>query len=766
MIRQRLLLLLFNLLLAVTLSAQQVGLVLSGGGAKGIAHIGMLQALEENGIPIDYVAGTSIGAIVSGLYAMGYSPADMMELIKSPTFITWMNGTIEQDYINYFRQSAPTPEILSTDISLRDTVLKPGKILPNSLMNPIQMNYAFLQLAAQYTALCRNDFNHLFVPFRSVAADVNNRKPYVFRQGDLGDAIRTSMSFPFVFKAIKVDNRLLYDGGIYNNFPVDVMEKDFNPDVILGSVVVDINEKPDDYDMVAQLQTMIIHPSNYEVPAGKGIQLTFNLKGVSLLDFHKADSLFRTGYEGAMANMDSIKRMVQRRVDPFDLTLRRYQFKSRLPVMRFKEIVINGTNEAERNYIFKVLRQTGEAYFTLEDFKVGYFKLLADRKIKEIVPHAIYNPHDDAFTLILDVEVNHSIRLSIGANLSSSTSNQVYLGLGFNVLDQYSQEYTLDAYMGRVLNAVRAKGVIFSSDDVPKSFSAEFSSLNFNFFQGEKLFYNDDRPAFIKQRENYIKFRFAMPAMVNGKMEMGLSGGILMDEYMQTKLETFSNRSFDRSLYFLLNGAIRYDFNNLNAKQYPTAGKRTYLGLQLLTGLESFRTPDSVGYRSKPDKNLTYTQFSAGFERYLSLNKRCILGLLGSTVINNKRALDNYTASVVQSPGFTPTLHGKSAFNEAYRSNQFLAFGVMPIWNLQPNLYVRTEYYGFFPWTMYERSADQQAIPVHKWSNIQYIAEASLVYSLPFASLSLFVNNYSYPKGNWNVGINLGYLLFGSRFHD
>ena len=385
MIRHRLTTLLCALLLAGSLSAQQVGLVLSGGGAKGIAHIGMLQALEENGIPVDYVAGTSIGAIVSGLYAMGYSPADMMALIKSPNFINWMNGTVEQEYINYFRQSSPTPEMLSTLISLRDTVLKAGKILPNSLMNPIQMNYAFLELTAQYTALCRGDFNQLFVPFRSVAADVNERKPYVFKQGDLGDAIRTSMSFPFVFKAIKVDNRLLYDGGIYNNFPVDVMEKDFNPDVILGSVVVDINEKPDDYDMVAQLQTMIIHPSNYDVPADKGIQLTFNLKGVNLLDFHKADSLYRIGYEGAMANMDSIKSLVERRVDPFDLTLRRFLFKSQLPVMRFREIIINGTSEAERNYILKVLRQSGEAYFSLEDFKVGYFKLMADKKIKEII---------------------------------------------------------------------------------------------------------------------------------------------------------------------------------------------------------------------------------------------------------------------------------------------------------------------------------------------------------------------------------------------
>lgn len=766
MIRHRLTTLLCALLLAGSLSAQQVGLVLSGGGAKGIAHIGMLQALEENGIPVDYVAGTSIGAIVSGLYAMGYSPADMMALIKSPNFINWMNGTVEQEYINYFRQSSPTPEMLSTLISLRDTVLKAGKILPNSLMNPIQMNYAFLELTAQYTALCRGDFNQLFVPFRSVAADVNERKPYVFKQGDLGDAIRTSMSFPFVFKAIKVDNRLLYDGGIYNNFPVDVMEKDFNPDVILGSVVVDINEKPDDYDMVAQLQTMIIHPSNYDVPADKGIQLTFNLKGVNLLDFHKADSLYRIGYEGAMAKMDSIKSLVERRVDPFDLTLRRFLFKSQLPVMRFREIIINGTNEAERNYILKVLRQSGEAYFSLEYFKVGYFKLMADKKIKEIIPHAVYNPADEAFTLVLDVEMNHSIRLAVGANISSSTSNQVYLGVGFNVLDQYSQEYTLDVYMGRILNALRAKAIIFSSDDLPKSFSAEFSSLNFNFFQGEKLFYNDDRPAFVKQRENFIKFRFAMPTPQTGKMEMGLSGGYLVDEYMQTKLESFSNKSFDRSLYFLLNGAVRYDFNNLNAKQYPTAGRRNYVGVQLLTGLEVFQKIDSIGYKTKQDKNLTYTQFSAGYERYINLGKETILGFMGSTVLNNKRPLDNYTASIVQSPGFTPTLHSKSAFNEAYRSNQYLALGLMPIWNLRPNLYLRGECYGFFPWTMYERSANQQAIPVHQWSNIQYIAEASMVYSLPFASLSLFVNNYSYPKGNWNVGINLGYLLFGSRFHD
>ncbi len=752
-------------LLAVQqVTAQRVGLVLSGGGAKGLAHIGMIQALEENGIPIDYVAGTSIGAIIGGLYAMGYSPADMMDLFKSPTFMNWMNGTVEKEYSNFFRRPDPTPEIISTEFSLKDTTLKPGKILPTSLMNPIQMNFAFLQLTAQYTAQCQGDFNQLFIPYRSIASNVNERKSYVFRTGDLGDAIRASMTFPFVFKAIKVEGKLLYDGGIYNNYPVDIMEQDFNPDVYLGSIVVDIDTKPDDYDMIAQLQTMIMHPSNYSLPPEKGFQMTFNLKSVSLLDFHKVDSLYRLGYEETMAKMDSIKRLIPGRVDPFDLTLRRSLFKSQTPPLRFKEIIINGASQAEKEYILKVLGQNNKDFFSLETFKVGYFKLLSDQKINEIIPHAVYLPLDGSFRLVLDVEMNKKIRLAVGANLSSSTSNQLYLGVGFNVLDQYSQQYTADAYMGRILNAIRLKSVIYSSDDVPKYFSAELASLNFNFFQGEKLFYNDDRPAFIKQHEAFLKFRFAIPTRQNGKLEAGFSAAHLVDSYMQTKMESFSDQSFDKSIYLLLNTSLRFVQNDLNNKQYPTSGQHTHAELQLLTGLESFQFPDTLGHISKSDKGLTYAQFSAGTERYTAINNSFILGIRGDVVWNSKRTLDNYTSSIIQSPGFSPTLHSRTAFNEAYRSNKYVALGVLPIWNLQPNLFLRTELYGFFPWTVYKRGLNQVALSERKWSNLQYVAEASLVYNLPFTSLSLFINNYSYPKGNWNIGVNLGYLLFPNRF--
>jgi Predicted esterase of the alpha-beta hydrolase superfamily len=153
-------------LIIPSLNAQKVGLVLSGGGAKGVAHIGVIQALEENGIPIDYIAGTSIGAVVGGLYAMGYSPADMLTLIKSKEFSNWMNGKVENEYVDFFRKPDPTPDFLRASISLKDSTFNTSKILPNSLMNPIQMNLAFLQLCTQVTAQCKGDFQQSVCSFQ------------------------------------------------------------------------------------------------------------------------------------------------------------------------------------------------------------------------------------------------------------------------------------------------------------------------------------------------------------------------------------------------------------------------------------------------------------------------------------------------------------------------------------------------------------------------------------------------------------------------
>ena len=755
--------LIFLCLLAPNIYSQKVGLVLSGGGAKGIAHIGVIQALEDNGIPIDYITGTSIGAVVGGLYAMGYSPAEMLSLIKSKDFDNWMNGRVDNKYIDFFLKPDPRPDFLTTSIPLKDSTFTSVKMLPNSLINPIQMNFAFLQLCSQVTAQCKGNFNNLFVPYRSVAADVYNRRPYIFRDGDLGDAIRASMTFPFVFKAIRVNGDLLYDGGIYNNFPVDVMLKDFNPDIIIGSVVVDKPGRPKDYDMIAQIHNMIMQPSNYNLPNDKGVQLQFKLEGTSLLAFNQADSVYKIGYDGTVAKIDSIKKLISRRVTPFTVNLKRNLFHSKTPDLRFKEIVINGVSDVQKAYILNVLNQNGNKYFSMEDFKIGYFKLLADKKITEIIPHAIYNEADQSFRLILDVTMENSILLSIGANISSTNANQLYLGAGYQVLNRFSQYYSADAYMGKILNAIDLSSKYYFTGNKPQYLSMDVSTMHYNFFQGENLFYSTDRPAFIKQNESFLKIRYGLPFLENGKIELGLSGGFLTDYYMQTKLESFNSESFDRSLYSLWSASVRFENNNLNHKQYATTGLRRYFIGQFIKGTESYSYPDSIG-NSKTDKSLMFFQISGGIERYKTINKHFIWGLKGEFVFNNKRSLDNYTASVVQAPAFTPTPHSMATFNEAYRSNQYAAVGLLPIWNIKSNLFLRTELYGFFPWSALCRGPNQEALVSHSFSNIQYIGETALVYSLPFASLSLYLNNYSYPRGNWNIGANLGFLLFSRRF--
>jgi NTE family protein len=761
------LILIFNLLVFVTsASAQKVGLVLSGGGAKGIAHIGVLQAFEDNGIPIDYVAGTSMGAVVGGLYAMGYSPAEMLALIKSDDFNNWKNGTVEQRYVNFFRLSDPTPESFRASISLKDSVLNPKKMLPNSLLNPIQLNLAFLQLCTQITGQCRGDFNQLFIPFRSVASDVNKRQAYIFRKGDLGDAIRASMTFPFVFKAIHVNGVLLYDGGIYNNYPVDIMIEDFQPDVVLGCVVSDINrKKPDDYDLVGQLQNMIIHPGIDKIPDGKGVQLDLDLSSVSLLAFNQADSVYKIGYDGAMAKIDTIKKMINRRVDPLTLSLKRALFKSHTPELRFRKIVIKGVTDIQRDYILKVLKQDGQHFFTLEDFKIGYFKLMTESKIKEIVPHAVYDPDEQSFELILDVDMENAIDVSLGANLSLEATNQLYMGVGYQVLNEYSQFYSAGLYVGKLLNALTLNGRFnFTGNKVPQYLSIQFTTTNLNFFQGEKLFYQDDRPAFIKQYESGLKVKYGLPLFQSGKLEIGLGGGYLRDSYMQTKLESFTSESFDKSIYGLGVFSIRLEQNNLNDKQYATAGVHRYVLGQYISGMESYRYPDSVGNLAKTNKNLRYVQVNAGFESYRRMKKPFILGFKGEFVYNNKRALDNYTSSIIQAPAFSPTPHSLVSFNEAFRANRFVGFGVLPIWNMRESLYLRSEFYGFLPIQGLTRGENQEAITGFSWSNAQYLAEMSLVYKLPNANISLFLNNYSYPDGNWNIGLNIGYLIFNRRF--
>ena len=537
--RKALVLITFLLLLPMWVQAQKVGLVLSGGGAKGLTHIGIIRALEENNIPIDYITGTSMGAIVGSLYAMGYSPDDMEALLKSEDFKRWYSGEVEEEYMYYFKKNLPTPEFLNIRLSFRDSLKIKPQFLPSSVVDPVQMNLVFIDLYARATAACGGDFDKLFIPFRCVASDVYNKKQLVMKRGDLGDAVRASMSFPFMFKPIEIDSVLAYDGGIYNNFPTDVMRDDFHPDIIIGSVVATNPTKPKENDLMSQIENMVMQKTDYSIPDSEGIVMTFKYDDVNLMDFQRINELHDIGYNRTMSMMDSIKSRIHRRVNLDNIRLRRLVYKSNYPELRFKNILIEGANAQQQAYIKKEFHASDDKEFTYEDVKRGYFRLLSGNMISEIIPHAVFNPEDDTYDLHLKVKLEDNISVRIGGNVSTTSSNQIYLGLSYQNLNYNAKEFTFDGQLGKIYNNVQLMGKIDFATSIPTSYRLIASISTFDYFKKEKLFSRNDKPAFNQKDERFVKLKVGLPFLSNKRAEFGVGAAKIQDRYFQKNVIDF-----------------------------------------------------------------------------------------------------------------------------------------------------------------------------------------------------------------------------------
>ena len=752
------------LLLLPFVQAQKVGLVLSGGGAKGMTHIGIIRALEENNIPIDYITGTSMGAIIGSLYAMGYSPDDMEALLRSEDFKRWYSGQVEPEYGYYFKQNRPTPEFFNIRFSFKDSLHIKPQILPTSMVNPIQMNLVFVELFARATAACSGDFNRLFVPFRCIASDVYNKKPLIMRRGDLGDAVRASMSFPFVFKPIEIDSVLAYDGGIYNNFPTDIMREDFKPEVIIGSVVAANPGKPKENDLMSQLENMIMQKTDYTLPDSLGIIMTFKYDDVSLLDFDRLQELHDIGYNRTISLMDSIKGRIHRRVSAENVRLRRLVYRSNLPQFRFRDIYIEGANPQQQAYIKKEFHDEDHEVFTYEDLKRGYFRLLSDNMISEIIPHAVYDSENDLYSLHLKVKMEDNFSVRMGGSVSTTSSNQIYLGLGYQDLNYYSKEITLDGQIGKVYNNAQLMAKIDLPTRIPTSYRLIASLSTFDYYKKDKLFSKNDKPSFNSKDERFVKLMVALPFLANKRAEISIGYGKLQDNYFQSSVINFDKDRSDRSTYNLLGGAIGFYGSTLNARQYATKGYFEKLVAQVFSGKEEFipRNPTETGVTTKERESclqISYMKYA-----YHTMSPKFTLGWMAEMLYSSKNFSENYTATMLQAADFSPTPHSKLMYNEAFRANQFLAAGIKPIFVFNDMFQFRSEFYGFVPIFPIKKNALNKAYYGKAFSRFEYIGEISVICQLPFGAISAYVNHYSSPKKEWNVGLTLGWQLFNYRF--
>ena len=584
------------------------------------------------------------------------------------------------------------------------------------------------------------------------------------RRGDLGDAVRASMSFPFVFKPIEIDSVLAYDGGIYNNFPTDIMREDFKPEVIIGSVVAANPGKPKENDLMSQLENMIMQKTDYTLPDSLGIIMTFKYDDVSLLDFDRLQELHDIGYNRTISLMDSIKGRIHRRVSAENVRLRRLVYRSNLPQFRFRDIYIEGANPQQQAYIKKEFHDEDHEVFTYEDLKRGYFRLLSDNMISEIIPHAVYDSENDLYSLHLKVKMEDNFSVRMGGSVSTTSSNQIYLGLGYQDLNYYSKEITLDGQIGKVYNNAQLMAKIDLPTRIPTSYRLIASLSTFDYYKKDKLFSKNDKPSFNSKDERFVKLMVALPFLANKRAEISIGYGKLQDNYFQSSVINFDKDRSDRSTYNLLGGAIGFYGSTLNARQYATKGYFEKLVAQVFSGKEKFVPGNPTETSVTTKERQSWLQISYMKYAYHTMSPKFTLGWMAEMLYSSKNFSENYTATMLQAADFSPTPHSKLMYNEAFRANQFLAAGIKPIFVFNDMFQFRSEFYGFVPIFPIKKNALNKAYYGKAFSRFEYIGEISVICQLPFGAISAYVNHYSSPKKEWNVGLTLGWQLFNYRF--
>ena len=288
----------------------RVGLVLGGGGARGLSHVGVLKVLEELRVPIDCIAGTSMGSIIGGLYASGMTPESMDETLGK---IDWpqvfTDGPPRADLPFRTKQEQ---RVLLTD---KGVGIKDGKVqLPLGLLQG--QNLSLLLEELTLPAADVRDFDHLKVPYRAVATDLATGKAVVLESGELSRAMRASMSIPSALVPVELDGKLLADGGMADNVPVDVVRDLCKPDVIIavdvGAPLVPTEDLTSVLSITEQL-TCFLTVRNTEVQLAtlgpRDILITPDLKDISSIDFEKFAAAVAVGYAAAKAKLTLLSRL-------------------------------------------------------------------------------------------------------------------------------------------------------------------------------------------------------------------------------------------------------------------------------------------------------------------------------------------------------------------------------------------------------------------------------------------------------------------------
>ena len=457
-----------------------VGLVLAGGGARGLAHLGVIKYLEELGIPVDVVTGTSMGGLVGGLYAMGYTHDQLDSLVRAIDWPVMMSDNIPNTNISYrlrkyrdrfviripfhyddedleerFRRERLVDKLgeeagHGSNDMLKEAVTKMGIGMPDGYLFGLNVRDMLSSVSVGYQDSL--SFAELPIPYACVATDMYTMTPKYWTSGSLPDAMRSTMAIPFYFRAVRTEGAVLLDGGMRNNFPVD-LAKEMGADIIIGSemsVPRQLDELNSPVDLLFQTITLLSKETAGPARQMVDFEVNHELKGYNMLSFDEksVDDIINQGYQNALANKESFEAVAALVAGKAVPTVRRpapavnlAQKKVRVGSIRFE-----GITQQELRAVLHPKDYPKDMEFDREKVERLLNKIYGSNVFESVTYHL--EGREEPYVLVFDCQKGQVNDFAIGVRADTDETVALALHLGLGTRRLMGPRFTADLKLG------------------------------------------------------------------------------------------------------------------------------------------------------------------------------------------------------------------------------------------------------------------------------------------------------------------------------
>lgn len=467
---------------------KKVGVVLSGGGAKGVAHIKALKVIEDAGIPIDYIAGTSMGAIVGGLYAIGYTPAQLDSMVRKQDWMFLLSDRIKRSAMSLTDREHSEQFIVSIPF-----MKNPKEAVAGGFVKGQNLGNLFSDLTVGYHDSVR--FDQLPIPFACVSANVVNGDQVVFHEGVLSTAMRASMAIPGVFTPVRIDSMVLVDGGMVNNYPADVV-KAMGADIIIGVDVQNVlksadklNSAPDILGQIVDLTCQDNHQKNVDLT---DTYIRVNVDGFSSASFTPAslDSLMRRGEEAALEQWDSLIAL-KKKIGITDNYVPEahgpYSYLSNSKSLFITDISFPGIEEDDKKWLMKKCNLKENSEITASQIEQALNQLRGSHSYSNVSYKLNRTPKGYHLTFLL--EEKYEKRINLGIRFDSEEIASLLLNATVDLKTHVPSHLALTGRLGKRY-AARIDYTIEPMQQRNFNFSYMFQYNDMNIYEKGERAYN------------------------------------------------------------------------------------------------------------------------------------------------------------------------------------------------------------------------------------------------------------------------------------